>query len=433
MKTESPPSGAHVAIVGAGPAGVAAARALDRAGACIDVFDEQPRAGGNVGRIRLRAPATRLERRAADGSRLRLLAGARVLAVHADRAVEFSLEDRYACERYDAVLLCCGAYDMYLPRPGLPAPGVTSAGALQALWKGQGVIPEGDVVIAGGGPFLYTAAAGLARAGARVTWIIDRLRASDYRWLGVYAAAIPGNGLEYMRMLATLRRRGVRIRRGAAVTAVADNHALLADGTRLGFDHLALTDIFIPQTQLARTAGCRQVYSSRGGYYITETDAAGRSSVDGIYVCGEGRGIRGWRHARLSGKAAAAACLNDLAGGPATEPFRWSPRTAILRRFGEALERRARRREPRAFEPDAIVCACEGVTAATVAEAVELGLDDLSSLKAVTRCGMGPCQGRYCEPLLCRALESAGRTPRAPLNQRGLTRPVAAAEFADGA
>ena len=89
-----------------------------------------------------------------------------------------------------------------------------------------------------------------------------------------------------------------------------------------------------------------------------------------------------------------------------------------------------RRREPRRFQPDATLCACEQVSVRRVQEAVALGLDDLSSIKVVTRCGMGPCQGRYCEPLVARVIEQAGKTPRAPLHQHVLTRPMPARDFA---
>src|SRR5699024_7229104 len=126
---------------------------------------------------------------------------------------------------------------------------------------------------------------------------------------------LPGNAVEYARLRATLWRHGVEILRGQAPVAVDNGHLLLQSGRRLAFDHLGLTDLFVPQTQLPRTAGCVQAWSAAGGYFVSRTDLHGRTSEKGVYVCGEGQGIRGWRHARASGELAARACLADIGKG----------------------------------------------------------------------------------------------------------------------
>src|SRR5699024_11227578 len=130
----------------------------------------------------------------------------------------------------------------------------------------------------------------------------------------------------------------------------------------------------------------------------------------GIYVCAEGQGVRGCVLSRVSGAWAARSCLADNALGRKPAAGR---RVRIFTGFAQRLEQTMRRREPRRFQPDATLCACEQVSVRRVQEAVALGLDDLSSIKVVTRCGMGPCQGRYCEPLVARVIEQAGKTPRA--------------------
>ncbi len=45
---------------------------------------------------------------------------------------------------------------------------------------------------------------------------------------------------------------------------------------------------------------------------------------------------------------------------------------------------------------DTVVCRCENVTAQRVIEALRLGASGPNQVKAFTRCGMGPCQGRFC-------------------------------------
>lgn len=416
-----------VAIVGAGPAGAAATRVLAAAGVATVVFDEQPRSGGNVGRVHMQAPPTTLERLAAANDDVELRSGSRVLGVTAGGHVEYQQDGAFHDDAFGAVILACGAYDTHFPLPGSPATGISSAGSLQALYKAQGIVPEGDVVVAGSGPFLYVAASDLAAAGARVRAVVDRFRHADYNRLAIPGMLIPGNGIEYLRRRATLLRRGVRVLRGQRPEAVDNGQLVLASSQRIAFDHLGLTELMLPQSQLPRTAGCKLRWSSSGGYFVTETDAVGRTSVANVYVCGEGQGIRGWRHAQASGELAAKACLADNNMDSAAVAGR---QVQIFTGFAQRLERIMRAREPQQFAPDAILCACEKVPVRAVQDAVALGLDDLSSIKVVTRCGMGPCQGRYCEPLVARVIEQAGKQPRAPLNQHVLTRPMSAQQFA---
>lgn len=419
---------ATVAVVGTGPAGDAAGRRLLSAGLGVAFLDEQPRTGGNIGRVHQSAAATALEADVAAHPAAELMAGARVLGVGADGLIRFEHRGSVRERRFAAVVLACGAYDLHHPILGCPHPGVSTAGALQALLKGQGCVPEGEVIIAGAGPFLYVVADGLVRAGARVTRVVDRLTATDYLRLAPHGITVPGNALEFAGVRWRLRRAGVGVVSGVSVTAVAPSRVSLSDGRDWPFDHLGLSELFVPQTQLARTAGCRLRYRREGGYWFVDTDDCGRTSVPGVLVCGEGQGVRGWRHARVSGELAALAVLEDR-GVAVPVPRRLRRTRRRLARFGGALEARVRARDPAPVE-EAVICACEGTTVGDVTASISLGLDDLSSIKVVTRCGMGPCQGRYCEPLVARCIELAGGVPRAALNQHALTRPVPAGEFA---
>ena len=416
-----------VSVIGTGPAGEAAIRGLLARGVRVTVFDEQPRTGGNIGRIRTTAPTTPLEALAAETPELSLRSGTRVLSVESDGRVWFEGGDGADQASFDAIVLACGAYDLHDPVPGLPARSVTSAGALQALGKGHGILPRGRIVIAGSGPFLTVVAAGVVRAGGMVTHVIDRLRRSDYARLAPWGLGIPGNSLEFMRKRRWLARAGVPIRYGTAVAAVGDGELLTDGDERIPFDHLGLTERFVPQTQLARTAGCAVNYDPVGGYWVVATDSLGRSNRPGIYVIGEGQGIRGWRHARLSGERVVPAALSDLTGRTASRPKgQWQRRFLIG--FARGLERAQSRRARRVPDQDAVICACEGARVRDVDQAVALGLADLSSIKVVTRCGMGPCQGRYCEPQVSERIRAAGLEPLGALNQRAFSRPLSVAE-----
>jgi NAD(P)H-nitrite reductase large subunit len=414
---------ATVGIIGAGPAGAAAASVLAAAGIVHDIYDEAPRSGGNLDRRRFDAPPAALER----GGLSRFFAGTSVLAVTAERVVEFVRDDGIGQRAYRAIFICTGAYDLQLPTPGRAA-AWSSAGALQALLKGQGIVPSGRIVLSGAGPFLAIVGADLARAGATVTDIVDAVSLADYTTLLPQGLRQPGSLGLFVRAQAVLRRARTRLHFGVPAVAFGAESLRLADGRVLPFDRLGVSDCFAPQTQLARTAGCRQAYSRSGHYFYTATDEDGRTDRPGIYVCGEGQGVRGGVHARVSGALAACAWL-AAEGRPAPRDVaRLRREAARLRRFGEALERVIEKRA-RPIADEDWVCGCERVAAGTVRRAIAAGLEEFGSLKIVTRCGMGNCQGRYCEPLVCRLFAVAGVTPRSPLTQKGLVRPVRAGDL----
>src|ERR1700760_2362683 len=72
-----------------------------------------------------------------------------------------------------AVVLATGATELVLPFPGWDLPGVTTAGAAQALLKSQGVTVGDRVLVSGSGPALLPVAAGLAEAGVQVAAVLE--------------------------------------------------------------------------------------------------------------------------------------------------------------------------------------------------------------------------------------------------------------------
>jgi D-hydroxyproline dehydrogenase subunit alpha len=418
----------RVGIVGAGPAGLAVAQELRAAGIAFDVFDENPRPGGNITRQRADAPLSALER-LIDGTPDRFIGGASALAIGDGPSIAFERGRGIERWRCDAVFLCAGAYDGQLPRPGLRRPGVTTAGALQALLKGQGIVPEGPVVLAGAGPFLHVVAADLLAAGAEVSSIVDRMRWSAYA--GLLPRALRAGGMmgAFARAKYRLRRYGVGVHYRAEVRVIEPDAAVLADGRRIVFAHLGISDFFAPQTQLARSAGCPVAWSARGRYFQVVADEHGRTDRPGVYVCGEAQGVRGAQHAAISGALAVHGYLADC-GREAPDSSALLARRRRSIAFAEVLEAAMYADEP-AFPEEAWVCACERVQAGAVRAAIAWGLEDMSSVKSVTRLGMGSCQGLYCEPLAGRLMAAAGHLPRAPLAQKGLVRPVTARVLAD--
>jgi NADPH-dependent 2,4-dienoyl-CoA reductase/sulfur reductase-like enzyme len=166
------------------------------------------------------------------------------------------------------------------------------------------------------------------------------------------------------------------------------------------------------ETQLADLAGCAFEYSALEQAWLPIRDAAGRSSVRGVYLAGDGASVLGADAAELSGARAALAALEDLGLAPAQ-----SQRCAQIERdlqahinFRRGLETAfAPPSRWAADAPDAlIVCRCEEVTAGELRACVrETGTREMNRLKALTRIGMGRCQGRMCAPAASRLLAQA--------------------------
>ena len=135
-------------------------------------------------------------------------------------------------------------------------------------------------------------------------------------------------------------------------------------------------------------------------------DPWGHSSLPSIAVAGDGGGIIGAEAARLSGQLAAldAAMLLGHIDEPERDRRAAPIRTALeaeqaLRPFLDRLHR-PRRSVLVPGADETIVCRCEEVTAGQIRQAVRLGAVGPNQIKAFTRCGMGPCQGRICGPIV---------------------------------
>jgi NADPH-dependent 2,4-dienoyl-CoA reductase/sulfur reductase-like enzyme len=137
-------------------------------------------------------------------------------------------------------------------------------------------------------------------------------------------------------------------------------------------------------------------------------------------VAGDCGGIAGAEAAALSGRLAAlqaAAALDRI--DIAERDRRAAPIRAALARergFRPFLDALTRPASPMLVPDDGItICRCEEVTAGMVRRAALLGAQGPNQAKAFTRCGMGPCQGRLCGPLVSAVMADALDKPIAEI------------------
>ncbi|WNZ07225.1 NAD(P)/FAD-dependent oxidoreductase [Streptomyces sp. 11x1] len=438
MSTEPGPP--RLAIVGAGPAGLAAALAAASRGVRVTVVDAGRAAGGQFYRqpsagLGARRPQAlhhqwRTWQRLRDGLAREVAAG-RVthLPDHHVWCVERRSEgpgrftvhallgpdrERPVEVRADAVLLATGSYEKVLPFPGWTLPGVVTAGGAQAMLKGTLAVSGRTAVVAGTGPLLLPVATGLAAAGVTVAALVE---SADPKALARRAGALAGRadklaeGAGYAvellrRRVRTLVRHTVVEAHGAdrleAVTVAAldaEGRVRRGTGRRVPCDALAVGHGLLPHTDLAEALGCR-IESTGPRVWVDEEQ---RTDVPGVWAAGETTGIGGavlsLAEGHIAGRSAA-----DRLRGRVPDPAAWAGAAksrAALREFFAVLDS--------VYVPpahwteqvtdDTVVCRCEEVDAGAVRQAVaELGAGDVRTVKLLTRAGMGWCQGRMCGP-----------------------------------
>ena len=384
-----------VVVLGGGPAGMAAACTAAEAGRHVAVLEGTPWLGGPIWRARSRESMPRAGRRW-----LRRLnrCGAEVLCQTTAIGVAgpHVLRTERGCEAldigWDRLILAAGSQELLLPFPGWTLPNVFGAGGLQVLAKTGWPLQGKRVVVAGSGPLLMAVAAYLVRHGARVTDIVEQAAGHDVaRFVVALPLLAPRKILQALGSQASLL--GVRYRTGCWPIAAHGEHCVervtLGDGQRTWTrecDYLACAFGLVPSLQWPRMLGCRIDENAVAVGLWQET------SVEGVFSAGEVTGIGGVDGALIEGRIA-----GHAAAGQQARAGRLLAARRRSRRFAQALHTAfALRDELKVLAtPDTIVCRCEDVTLAQIA-----AYDDLRSAKLMTRCGMGPCQGRVCQNAL---------------------------------
>jgi NADPH-dependent 2,4-dienoyl-CoA reductase/sulfur reductase-like enzyme len=319
---------------------------------------------------------------------------------------------------YDALILATGAADRVLPFPGWTLPGVYTLGAAQVALKFQASLVGTRVVFAGTGPLLYLVAWQYASHGGEVLAVLDSAPASAKLKAAPGLLARPMVAAKGAYFVARLRLKGIPIHHGVSlIKAEGDRRVTALRWQAHGVSHTTACDAVAfghglrSETQLADLAGCAFGYDALEQTWLPTRDAAGRSSVPGIYLAGDGAGIHGADSAELSGARAALAAIEDFIAPPSrAETARIDRALAPHRTFRQGLAT-AFTPPPRwaADAPDElIVCRCEEISAGELRDCVRrTGTREMNRLKALTRIGMGRCQGRMCAPAASRLLAQA--------------------------
>lgn len=411
-----------LAVIGAGPAGMAAAAAAAGLGLSTILLDEQPSPGGQIYRgIAETAAATRAAlgsdyqrgQALVDGlasSTADYVASATVFDISPESRIAFLVDGQARTVSARRIIVATGGQERPFPIEGWTLPGVMTAGAAQILLKQADLVPSGRIVLAGTGPLLWLLAAQILHAGGKIDVILETTPKRNWRaalrhlprfLTSVYAAkglALLAqvrrkirviSGVNHLRAVGGLALEGVAYRTGGAAETV------------IPADTLLLHQGVVPSLHLPDALGCRIAWNAEQRAFQPEVDAWGATSVDHIAVTGDGSGIGGARSAARRGRVAALDAAFRL------ERIDRAGRDRAALRDLNAIQRdlKARRFLDVLYDPpaqfrvptgDTIVCRCEEVPARRIEAVIAQGVLGPNQLKFFMRCGMGPCQGRLC-------------------------------------
>jgi NADPH-dependent 2,4-dienoyl-CoA reductase/sulfur reductase-like enzyme len=412
-----------VLVVGAGPAGIAAAVRAAEAGMRVGVVDENFAPGGQIWRSK---PSEEDRTKEASKWRARLeasgstvICGKRVFHQPEPGALLAEGPDDLVELTYQKLVLATGARERFLPFPGWTLPNVIGAGGLQAMVKSGLPIRGKRVVVAGTGPLLLAVAAYLRSHGAEIPLICEQASRSRLARFGVFLMRHPQKIAQGLQLKNELR--GVSFETSSWPVAAHGEDRLEAVTISHGGQHRAIQCDYlacgfhlVPNTELPVLLGCR----TAGGY--VQVNEFQQTTVNEVFCAGEPTGIGGVELSLIEGQIAGLA-----AAGRHSEARSFVRAREKHRRFARMLDETfCLRPELRSLaSPQTLVCRCEDVSYSRLQEHTSW-----RAAKLHTRCGMGPCQGRICGPathFLFKWNPDSVRPPVFPARVENLAAPTA--------
>jgi len=442
-------------IIGAGPAGLSAAVLAAEHGIDVALLDENIAPGGQIYRAMESIPDKRAELLGSEYQHGKQLVSAfrdstvdyfpdtQVWSLNHKREIGLLHNGLAALITADQVLLANGAMERALPFPGWTLPGVMNAGAGQILFKEHGIVPNDGLVLAGSGPLLLLLAWQYLHAGVKMKAVLDltpmsnHLRSLPHLPRALLAGHYLLKGLAYKKDL-----------KQAGISTLHNVSELRANGKQhlesISFQHKGRQQIIdaelllshfgiVPQIHLSQAAGCKHIWHKSQQCWRPQLDDWGNSSIPGILIAGDGASIGGARTAEHAGRLAALQVVYSLGkisrvkrDQQARPDRKWMREELHIRPFLDAFFH-IPKKLLRVPQNNTVVCRCEEVTAGDIRKAVEQGHGDSNQVKFITRCGMGPCQGRLCAEAVAHIVADAanetmpdgglyrGRPPVSPL------------------
>ena len=421
-------------IIGAGPAGMAAAITAREHGLSVLILDEQHNAGGQIFRNiegiekTLNSEFRKLGDEYKSGWSLVKefkKCGADYFSERSVWQIDKDLGIHHISTNSNSfsssipsyiktknLLIAVGAMERPMPLPGWTLPGVMACTAVDALYKTSGLVPDKDVILAGSGPLLLLIACRLLDAGVHISALLETnkrfailkalpflpqaLRSFSYLKKGISMmqkiknAGIPiYTGIKSIEALGKSKFEKVRFKNGTEFIELSAGMLLLHNGV-------------VPNIQITRQLGCEHRWYELQRYWEPVVDDWGNTSLDGVSIAGDCGKISGSSISELTGNLAALDTVYKIGAISKVKRNQFSqPHRKEL-----SYHKAVRPFLDKLFQPgkswlipekkETIVCRCEEVTVNDIRQAISMGAQSPDRIKSLVRCGMGPCQARMC-------------------------------------
>ncbi len=440
-------------VIGAGPAGLACGAELAERGLDVAVLDEQAGPGGQIYRNINNSPKNRLNILGADyregkklltrfeEAKLDYFPQSRVWQAESDGSVCLSRHGASGKIRAGYIVLATGAMERPVPFPGWTLPGVITCGGMSNLYKDSGLVPKRPLVLAGSGPLLWLVAEHLFALDCEVAAICDTTPMSQmltslkhmpqaikrvgYLWKGVkMIGAVQKDALK----------RKVVIHRNVTGMSAAGEDKLKQVKIMCGkkeisydVDTMLVSEGVIPNVALLRQVGCDHTWDSVQRFWHPDISLEGRTNMPNIFVTGDGGFVHGAKSAEYKGMLTGLTIAKEMQRisndeyRKYAEPVKEDLHKELLPRpYIDAMY--APRKNLFLMPDSTLVCRCEGITAGQIRNMISAGYTDHNEIKAIIRCGMGPCNGRMCSSAVHELIiKGAGIEPQKARQHR--TRP----------
>ncbi|MDJ1006283.1 MAG: 2Fe-2S iron-sulfur cluster-binding protein [Paracoccaceae bacterium] len=254
---------ADVAVIGGGPAGIAAALEAARAGSDVVLIDDQPALGGHLAYTPEAGAVGELVAEVDGAADIRVLTDTICTGLFEDNWLALARRDRLIRLRAAEVVLATGCIEQPAIFHQNDLPGVLTAGGVRRLMHLYGVAPGRRAVVYAADPEGYRVAEELRAAGVEVAAIVDPAP----------GAAAP---------------EGMRVVAGhiAAARGVSHVTGVEVGGEGIACDTLVVAAGEVPAWQLPAQAGAKLGYDDATGRFVLDLETPGVRLAGGL--AGEG-------------------------------------------------------------------------------------------------------------------------------------------------
>ena len=454
-----------VIIIGAGPSGVKSALTCSKKGLKVLIIDSNGNSGGQIYRAPPKSYIKKSEK-TLEENLIQIKFSEDLKRNNIDTAYNHTVWQVSPGFKIDAfnengtiqwntknLIVATGTYEKIIPFDGWTTPGVIGLAASTILLKAHQTIPGNKIVLAGNGPLLISVAYYILKFGGKVDAIVDT--SSKFEWIKSMISLIfnPKNfiqGISWILKIIfsrvpiysnSLIKKVFKIENGISVEIQNIKNKQIK---KLTTEVLAVGHGLTPSTDISRLLKINHTYNDLKGGWIPRLDKYFRSSMQGLYITGDGAGISGAIPAEDKGELAAYALLKDQ--NIIIEKEFKNKTSRIIKRLNR-YEIFAKGIAKLNFTPkdlinniseNTILCRCEDITKRDIINAVNNGAKNLNQIKSWTRFGMGPCQGRTCqysvakvasEELKCNVKDLGYLTGRTPLRPFPLDKAIGDFEY----